>query len=190
MDFWFVLYIIVSIVIGLSLISMAYKREQFIAAMLIFALLTAVFVFFGLRWFAGRALKGTQPSTAAWPPIVNVCPDFMSSYTNNQTKKTYCYDHTNVYGLKTGGALPSAWAESILIGTDAGQRGIIIKNDSSSELRAITDLKADANKQRWPFLANVNADAASVWSLPDMKFVRWEGVWDGRTSTPQKAPLP
>ena len=60
---------------------MLYNRGQTMGAMILLVLILLVFFFFGLRWFPGGNLNGTQPGKMAWPPIVNMCPDFMVSWT-------------------------------------------------------------------------------------------------------------
>jgi hypothetical protein len=78
MDFFFIFYLVISIVIGAGIVNFLYKRGQSIGAILTMVMLLLIFYFYYLRWFAGTGVKG-KDNAGAWPPIVNVCPDFMAS---------------------------------------------------------------------------------------------------------------
>jgi hypothetical protein len=184
MDFWLIAYILVTIVVGSGTVSMLYKRGQTVGAMILLVLLILVFVFYGLRWFRGGNLQGTQVATGTWPPIVNMCPDFMVSYTD--TTGVYCYDATNTYGLKTynGAGLTTG----LTINNVPNQSALLMKNPNKNQ--NATDLKSDVgttiSDYRWPTLRNL----LTIAQDPQGKYLKWEGVWDGRSSTPENAPLP
>lgn len=115
----FILYILVSSVGGLAILQYLYKSDKPIAAMLTLVLLILVFVFFNLRWFSNMQLKGTASYVAQsdanasscgntplnvdggvnanWPPIINICPDYMVSQNGK------CIDPSNLYGNRGGG---------------------------------------------------------------------------------------
>jgi hypothetical protein len=121
-SFSFILYILVSCVGGLMILRYLYQNNKPLAAMLCLVLLILVFIFFELRWFQNLRLKGaaysTQPAQSSqsaasgcsagstsvdqsvssnWPPIINVCPDYMVSKGGN------CVDPSQLYGNRGGG---------------------------------------------------------------------------------------
>ena len=107
-SFSLIIYILVSSVISLSAINYFYSKQQTIGALLSLILLILIFTFYGLRWFEGGQVKGGDTSNAVWPPIVNMCPDYMtavkgshsvSSGGGSSTKSgIYCVDAKKVYG--------------------------------------------------------------------------------------------
>lgn len=161
---------------------MLYNRGQTMGAMILLVLILLVFFFFGLRWFPGGNLNGTQPGKMAWPPIVNMCPDFMVSWTAPD-KKVYCYDAANVYNLKTASAAPPL-AAGLSIGTATNQSAYLLKDPT---VGTTTSTLASA-PTRWPLINAMNKEANTV--LSSAKYLRWEGVWDGQSVTATKAPLP
>ena len=171
--------------LGSGFVSMLYKRGQMVGAMILLALLLLVFVFYGLRWFRAGRLQGTETAKGSWPPIVNMCPDFMVSYTDT-TGKVYCYDVTNTYGLKTynGAGLTTG----LTINNSPNQSAFLMmnpnKNQNATTLK--TDVATIASDYRWPTLRNL----LTIAQDPQGKYLKWEGVWDGRSSTPENAPLP
>ncbi len=188
MDFWLIAYIVITIVIGSGLVSWMYKRGQNIGAILLLVLMILVFTFYGLRWFPGGNLNGTTPpaGSVVWPPIVNMCPDFMASWTDPVTKRVYCYDASNTYGLKTyaGAGLTTG----LTINNIPGQSAYLIK-DPAQNTSAVS-LRDDANGARWPFLFLLNKNSNLVLGDPNGKYLRWEGVLDGTNINVNKAPLP
>ena len=56
-------------------------------------------IFYGSRWFIISGVKAN--STATWPPVINVCPDFMSVVTVTPEGKTtpqkMCVDTIGIY---------------------------------------------------------------------------------------------
>lgn len=187
MDFWLVVYIVITIVIGSGFLSWLYKRGQTTGAMILLVLLILVFTFYGLRWFPGGSLNGTtQPGNVAWPPIVNMCPDFLVSWKDPTTGKVYCYDASNTYGLKTytGAGLTSG----LTINNVPSQSAYLIKDPSQNT--GAVKLRDDPNGARWPFLRLLMNNPSLVLNDTNGKYLRWEGVLDGSTITPEKAPLP
>ena len=37
-----------------------------------------IFTFYGLRWFSGNVLRASKFNSTTWPPVINLCPDFLS----------------------------------------------------------------------------------------------------------------
>jgi hypothetical protein len=187
MDFWLIAYIVITIVVGSGLVAFLYKRGQSMGAILLLVLLILVFAFYGLRWFPGGNLNGTQPSgTVAWPPIVNMCPDFMASWKDSLTKRVYCYDASNTYGLKTynGAGLTTG----LTINNVPGQSAYLILNPTSNP-NAVS-LRDDPNGARWPLLYLLKSNPSLILNDSNGKYLRWEGVLDGANIDVNKAPLP
>jgi len=189
MDFWVILYSLVCVVVGGGAVNFLFKRGQTMGAIGVLVLLVLIFIFFGLRWFPGGNLNGSKPKAQSWPPIVNMCPDFMVSWTNNaDSKKVYCYDSNNVYGLQTAAVGPPL-TTGLTIGTASGQSGYLIKNPIAAP-KAPANLAADsASVPYWPLAKMLSTTASNVLT-PTAKYFRWEGVWDGGVLKADKIPLP
>ena len=184
MDYWVILYSLICIVVGGGFVAMLYNRGQQIGSMALLVLLILVFLFYGLRWFPGGNLNGTMPGKVTWPPIVNVCPDFMVSWTNKANGKVYCYDAANIYGLQAAAAAPPLQT-GLTIGTASSQSAYLLKDPAQGS--ATSTLQAGS--ARWPLAAALSTNSSAVLT-PTAKALRWEGVWDGQTLTAAKAPLP
>jgi hypothetical protein len=90
MRYALVFYILFCIFVGLSGTMQLHRSERVIAAFAFLILAMLVFVFFGLRWF-----KNPDGTKAAWPPIANMCPDFLTAYTTG-TGEVVCVDTIGV----------------------------------------------------------------------------------------------
>lgn len=177
MDFWLVAYILISAILGLSLVSFLYKSGQSIGGIALVVLLILIYVFYGLRWFKGGKLKGTTVNgKIEWPPILNMCPDFMSTYTDSNNK-VYCYDAGNFYDMKT---YNGAGQVEVTVNGVSGQRALLLKDASKTN-----------SKQKYP-MTDVN-NLTTVLSDSRGKYVKWEGILDGtniNTQNLSKAPKP
>jgi hypothetical protein len=143
-------------------------------AMISVVLLILIFVFYGLRWFSGGNLKGTTSNgKIAWPPIVNMCPDFMVSWKDSTNGNIYCYDAGDVYGLKADGntANVQGITRGLTINGISGQSAFLIKGPAASS----TTLKSNLDTILRDNTANQ---------------MRWEGVWDGQLTKKEAAPTP
>ncbi len=190
MDFSLIAYILICVVVGGMFVSNLYKRAQSTAGMITLVLLILVFTFYGLRWFKDGGLKGSKADPKApWPPIVNMCPDFLVAWTDPNTKFVYCYDAANVYGLKTAPDQTNFFkGQSLTINGVPGQSAFLIKNPNES--KNATNLRMDPNGKRWPLLHAFSKDTRAITQMTNGQFIRWEGVWDGSSATPAAAPLP
>jgi len=155
------------------------RRQQTIASMLVLVLIILVFIFFGLRWFPGGNLNGTKPAKVPWPPIVNMCPDFMVTWTDNN--KVYCYDANNVYNLKAVNPAPT--------GVDNPLKQLTIGPSASETAYLIKDTNRPTDETKYP-LKNAFKNTLSSVLAGDGSKLRWEGVWDGYSATPDKIPTP
>jgi len=175
MDFWVILYSLICVVVGGGAVSFLYKRNQSIAAMITLVLLLLVFMLFGLRWFPGGSLNGSQPKGVSWPPIVNMCPDFMVSWKDPASKKVYCYDAANLYGLKV--TTNTNFESNKTINSLSGQSAILLQNSAETTAERKNPLKEKLKKTP----AAITGDTAT-------SLIRWEGVWDGRLVTADRIP--
>lgn len=104
MDFLFILYILFSVVIGVGGTYYMIQDERTLGAFLYFIGSILILTFYGLRWFTGDALKITRYESKTWPPIVNMCPDFLSLYerpvAGTSRKEKVCVD---LIGVAEGG---------------------------------------------------------------------------------------
>lgn len=173
MDFWVILYSLICVVVGAGSASFLYKRGQSMAAMIALVLLILVFVFFGLRWFPGGNLNGTKPVAGAWPPIVNMCPDFMASFVDS-SNKVYCYDAANIYNMKSATAGTAGLAATSPTINGAAQPAYLLQNPGAT----------DKN----PLKTTLKNSATTLTQDSNGKYVRWEGVWDGRSVTTDRIP--
>lgn len=175
MDFWVILYSLICVVVGAGSASFLYKRGQSLAAMIALVLLILVFIFYGLRWFPGGNLNGTKPSGGPWPPIVNMCPDFMASHVDSATNKVYCYDAANIYNMKSATAGTAGLAMTSPIINGVSQAAYLLQDPTSS-----------TNKN--PLKTTLKNGASTLTQDSNGKYVRWEGVWDGRSVTTDRIP--
>jgi hypothetical protein len=179
-----ILYILVCISLGATAINFLYKRGQSIGAAILLVLLILVFLFYGLRWFPANSSSVTgQAPQVQWPPIVNMCPDFMVTWTDPASKSIYCYDANNLYNLKT--ATTSGIATNLTINNTAGQSAYLMKNPTQNT-NAVS-IATDTGGLRWPFANKFINTPATITANSTMK---WEGVWDGANATVANIPLP
>jgi hypothetical protein len=104
MDYSFIAYVFLCIIIGGGGIVMLHRQNRPYSAVLCFVLFVMVFTFFGRRWF-----RGTQAANAyngAWPPLINMCPDYLIYFKRGNTDT--CVDISGVN--RSGGALKS-WTD-------------------------------------------------------------------------------
>ena len=161
-------------------------------------LLLAVFVFFWLRWFnprngvsdvqtsgAGKCSDGQpppQPPACEWPPIVNMCPDFMVAW-QDTSKNIYCYDVNDVYGMKTYSG--AGQKSGLTINGTSGQCAYLIQNSSKNTSAA--QLSDDKKGLRWPFANDILGDISKIVSDSKGVMLRWEGVLEGNGDKNQNA---
>lgn len=175
MDFWVILYSLICVVVGGGAVSFLYKRNQTMGAMITLVLLLLVFILYGLRWFPGGNLNGSQPKAGSWPPIVNMCPDFMVSWKDPANSKVYCYDAANLYDLKTS-------TNTNLV------RGLTINNVTGQSAILLQDSTGTTAATKNPLQEKLKTNPAAITADSATSLIRWEGVWDGRITTPARVP--
>jgi hypothetical protein len=94
MDYLFLVYILISFWIGIGGTQKLIEYGKPTAAVLFIVGAIIVLIFFGLRWFSNEQFKIGKIQTNKWPPVVNMCPDFLTSYerTVNGVKEKICVD--------------------------------------------------------------------------------------------------
>jgi hypothetical protein len=99
MDYGFIAYIFISIVIGLGSFKILSDMDRFWSAIISLILFTLIFFFFGSRWFKSDGTSFFRYE-GAWPPMINMCPDYLVYFKNGQ--QDTCID---LVGVNRGGAL-------------------------------------------------------------------------------------
>ncbi len=87
------MYILFCIAVGLGGTVGLFRMNRALAAATYLVLSILIFVFFGLRWFVYKT-----GDVSKWPPVVNTCPDYLTSYqrTVNGQKIETCIDLVGV----------------------------------------------------------------------------------------------
>ena len=197
---WLILYYTIAVMTMISLGKWLFNSGRFVSAGLAVLLLFLIYVFFALRWFMNQSPSNKKPSScgpsagssegdsrsSSFPPIVNMCPDFMVVWTDPATQNVYCYDDKNTYNMKTYNN--AALTTGLNINNVPGQSAYMIKNAAQNS--GATSISTDTNGLRWPFLKLLSTNLSMITNDPYGKFLRWEGVWDGSTLTVANAPLP
>jgi hypothetical protein len=174
MDFWVILYSLVCVVVGAGTATFLFKRGQSIASMISLVLLILVFVFYGLRWFPGGNLNGSRPTGGVWPPIVNMCPDFMASWVDPSTRDVYCYDAAGIYSATGGASLVGTNIPATLaVNGKVGVAGYLLQKPTGTDAATKNPLQTIFK---------------SPSSITTGSLLRWEGVWDGRSANSAKIP--
>ena len=98
MNIAMLVFIIVAILVGGMGTFAFYSSGRAIGAFIFFIGSILTFVFYGIRWFEGKGVLGSD-SPVQWPPYVNTCPDFLTYYkrkTSNGTETDTCVDRIGV----------------------------------------------------------------------------------------------
>lgn len=172
-NWYLTLYYVVCILLGVNVVGSLYKSDQPIAAIMSILLLLMIFIFFGLRWFGTPDPKdsskcpdpnNTNSQTGnkcrTFPPSINLCPDFMVAYTE-PTGRVLCYDVNNTYEMKkaSGAALMTGLTINGVGGQSAHTAGLELIN-------------------------TIKGSPTTITGDPNGKYLRWEGVFDGRSIEP------
>jgi hypothetical protein len=189
-NFGLIAYYIVCILLTVNVYKYLSGRGQNIAAMALIPLLFLVFIFFGIRWnwFLEKKPASSKSNDNAgctsdnsikspsieFPPIVNMCPDFMVAWQNPSDRIVYCYDANNTYNMKTGAGTPPAGMVKISINGKNDQFAYVLHDPSSNT--AAKNPSEDATGSRWPLYALIKSNFATISNDPKGKYMRWEGV--------------
>jgi hypothetical protein len=116
-NIYLILYIIVGIFITLRFTYKLYGDGESVGAFFFFVGATAIFVVYGLRWFAGdKSLLSNAP--VSWPPVMNTCPDYLTYYNLTSGGKKYdmCID---LIGISRNGGITKFPADATPPGPEA-----------------------------------------------------------------------
>jgi hypothetical protein len=162
MDYSFILYIFLSVAIIWGGAVALIQSERSIGGFLFVIGAILVLVYYGLRWFSGVSLKATQVSYTSWPPVINLCPDFLTM-------------HKRVVGGKSENVCVD------LVGVSKGgiQR-MVDPNNVSNDNFVFRLYENLSGTQRLRRLCQECKD----------KKVTWEGVYDGANCIADKVPNP
>lgn len=112
MDYLFLLYILVSVGIGIGGPYLLVQTERTLSAFLFFVGAVLILTFYGLRWFKGDSLKTPERKATQWPPVVNTCPDFLTLTTvgTGTAARRACVD---LVGVSTGGLMKTTSLQQV-----------------------------------------------------------------------------
>ena len=157
MDYALIAYILLSFVIGVGGTYQIIQLQRPIAATLYLIGALLVLVFFGLRWFTGESFKLGTMKGDRWPPVINLCPDFLTLYerTKDGVKEKVCVD---LIGIAPAGGIRKLISPEQTTGQNAD--GYIFKLFANLSGKKRTDALCNECKN---------------------KKVTWEGIYDGST---------
>lgn len=156
MDFPFIAYILVSVVLGLTLFTTLNNSGRTWGGIVSLILVILILVFYGLRWFRDTSTVFTY--TGNWPPLINMCPDYLV-YFRRGTQDT-CVDLLGV-NRSDGALMP--W-----------NKDMNPKNPPAED------------KYYFPFVYRTGMAGADLKKLCDkaMQFrLTWEGITNGESCT-------
>ncbi len=104
MDYAFLAFVFLCIALGLSTFQALSNSGRNWAAILTLILFILIFVFYGQRWF--RDTKTTATYTGSWPPIINMCPDYLVYFKNGN--KDTCID---ILGVSRNSDVLKPWTK-------------------------------------------------------------------------------
>lgn len=199
-NYWLIAYYVVCILIMANLAAFFWGRGQSLAAMALIPILLLLFVYFGIRWnwFLEKAPPGKTEADSAcagdsaiqspntpYPPVVNMCPDFMTAWKDTANDKIYCYDANNTYNMKTYGSGGSTTTRqspnenagitrNLTINGLGGQSAYLLFDPSKNV--AATNPTTDDGGLRWPLYGLIENHFEKISNDPQGKFLKWEGI--------------
>jgi hypothetical protein len=162
MDYLFILYIFLSIAIVWGGAVAFIQSERSIGGFLFVIGAILVLVYYGLRWFSGVSLKATQVSYTSWPPVINLCPDFLTM-------------HKRVVGGRTENVCVD------LVGVSKGGIQKMVDPNNVTNDNFVFRLYEN--------LTGITRLRRLCQECKD-KRVTWEGVYDGANCVADKVPNP
>ncbi len=157
MDFAFIAYILFAFVVGVGGTYQIINLQRPIAATLYLIGAIVVLVFFGLRWFSGESFKLGRLNPDKWPPVINLCPDFLTLYERNKNgvKEKVCVD---LIGIAPAGGIRKLTSPEQTSGQNADNYIFNLYANLSGKKRSDALCLECKNKK-----------------------VTWEGIYDGAT---------
>jgi hypothetical protein len=140
MNFSFILYVLMIIVLVLGSFYFNYVRGKMIQATLLSIGFLLVGIIFGTRWFTGSGEINSDKPPTTWPPNINSCPDYLTLY-----KRPTGYVCIDNIGVSNGGI--SKWSDATQ--TDAKYIFDLFTTDNSaSRIQKLCDQSA-TKKVTW-----------------------------------------
>ena len=153
MDFPFILYIFLSITLTLSGVYILVKSDRTLGSFLFLIGVILVLTYYGLRWFSNDSLKFTKLTATQWPPVMNLCPDFLTHIRKPDTGTKVEYVCVDTIGVSQNG---------------------IRKYTQDSDLRNEAYLFKLFEEEK-----NVTSRYQKLCGECKEKKVTWEGIYDG-----------
>ncbi len=162
MDYLFILYIFLSIAIVWGGAVAFIQSERSIGGFLFVIGAILVLVYYGLRWFSGVSLKATQVSYTSWPPVINLCPDFLTMHKRvvGGKPENVCVD---LVGVSKGGIQKMVDPNNV-----TNDNFVFRLYENLSGITRLRKLCQECKDKR----------------------VTWEGVYDGANCVADKVPNP
>lgn len=104
MDYSFIAYILLCIVVGLTLFTSLSNSGRFWSALIVLIVSILIFVFYGMRWFSGTTSRFNY--SGPWPPMINMCPDYLVYFKNGNIDT--CID---MLGVSRGMGTLKSWTK-------------------------------------------------------------------------------
>lgn len=104
----FNIYLGIFIVVAIGVIAggtfKIFKLDQSLGAILFFVGSFAVFIVYGLRWFASKGSLFSE-TPVQWPPTINTCPDYLVYYGRKMPDGTVQDTCIDMIGVSKNGSL-------------------------------------------------------------------------------------
>ena len=156
MDYYFIAYIFLCIVFGLTVNMQLFQSGRTWAALFCLVLFILIFIFYGMRWFSNGSVLGTY--TGSWPPIINMCPDYLLYF--KRGKVDTCVD---LVGVNRSGGLLRPWS----------------KGDNPTNPPA-----DDAKYFPYVYKTGMNpSDIQTLCTMAQQAGLTWEGITNGESCT-------
>lgn len=125
-----------------------------------------VLVYFGIKWFGSRI-----PALKSWPPVINMCPDYLTYVTipsttiNGKTVTSGCIDMLGVTTSSTANAIKVTQPSTAADYKSGNQR------PDAMSIFEYTSVDVKASKKA--------SDLQAICARCQDAGVTWEGVYDG-----------
>ena len=156
MELSFIFYLFAAFIIIPGTFFALSTQRKMVAGIIASVGMLSLFILFGIQYFAFDGSYVTPPNKMAWPPSINLCPDFLSLYIVGT--KPYCVDTAGV------STKPNALAKF-----DPSNP---ITNASTPGENHLFDLFTEST-------LSAEDRAAAIKGECHTKGVTWEGVYDG-----------
>ena len=157
MDFSFIAYVFLCIVLGLGIFMQLSNSGRTWGGIVTLILFILIFVFYGIRWFRGTSSVFNY--SGSWPPIINMCPDYLVYFKKNNRES--CVDLTGVAKSQT---VLAPWSSEDTTANPPNPNG-------NKYFRYVYRPGADAARMKELCTQTINAG------------LTWEGITNGESCT-------